>query len=680
MLSEAVSDTTKAELLEEVKRLRSRVAELEERQRGESDVAGTTAENVTHDKQAATALNRAHRELERHVVERTAELAEINRQLSEEIEIRKETEQELKLSAEIMDNMAEGVILIRVADGEIVFTNPTYNAIFGYDPGELIGQHATILLAAGKKTPEKTAAEINRGGEEHGSWNGEIHNIHKDGTDFWTNASISKFAHPQHGDVWVGVQQNITQRRRAEQELKLSVEIMENMAEGVCLLRASDGRLVFTNPRFDQIFGYETGELLGRHTAILNAPGEKTPKETADEILRDLEETGIWSGEVHNIRKDETPIWTHSSVSTFKHPKHGTVRVAVVEDITERKRAEEALRESEDRFRNLFENSPDANLLLMDGMITDCNQAALSMLRGTREQVIGLPPSALSPEFQPDGMRSVDKGAAVVRNAIEAGSHRFEWMHRRFDGTDFCVEVAATALTFRGKRALIGTWRDITDRKRAETALRESEERLDLAVRGTSDGLWDSDIESGKEYWSPRFKELLGYGEDEIEATHDQFLALLHPEDKPNVLEAIRLHLEENRPYDCELRLQTKCGEYRWFQSRGKALRDENGKPYRMAGSIRDITERKQAEEALRRNEYELRTITDNLPAMICFVDSQQRYQFVNRSVAPGPKSSAGMSANCLARRTIGHTKSALRKRCWEFERRRRKLLNLTTE
>ena len=119
----------------------------------------------------------------------------------------------------------------------------------------------------------------------------------------------------------------MSEQKRAEEELRLSAEIIENMAEGVCLLRASDGVLVFTNPGFDQIFGYETGELSGQHTAILNAPGDDTPKETAEKILRDLEETGSWSGEVQNIRKNGTPFWTHSSVSTFEHPQHGTTKV-----------------------------------------------------------------------------------------------------------------------------------------------------------------------------------------------------------------------------------------------------------------------------------------------------------------------------------------------------------------
>src|SRR5258708_13361945 len=136
-------------------------------------------------------------------------------------------------------------------------------------------------------------------------------------------------------------------------------------------------------------------------------------------------------------------------------------------------------------------------------------------------------------------------------------------------------------------------------REEAERALKLSEERFNLAVTGSNDGLWDWNIETGEVYYSPRFKQLLGYTEREMGDDVEAFNSRLHPEDKPAHEQAIDGHLQRGGPFDIEMRLQTKDGEYRWFHFRGQALRTPAGRAMRMAGAMTDTTDHRLTAAAL---------------------------------------------------------------------------------
>ena len=129
------------------------------------------------------------------------------------------------------------------------------------------------------------------------------------------------------------------------------------------------------------------------------------------------------------------------------------------------------IRESEARHRLLFERSPDGHLILDGGVFIDCNEAILSMLGATRSQVIGQSPAFLSPERQPDGSPSSESAAVRIGEAIQTGWARFEWMHRRLDGTEFWVDVSLAVIPIARRSAILATWRNITDRKLAEEKL-----------------------------------------------------------------------------------------------------------------------------------------------------------------------------------------------------------------
>ncbi len=140
---------------------------------------------------------------------------------------------------------------------------------------------------------------------------------------------------------------------------------------------------------------------------------------------------------------------------------------------------------------------------------------------------------------------------------------------------------------------------DVTRSKQAEAALRVAEGRLERAVRGMSDALWEIEFATGRYWFANRLGQMLGMDEHELPTTQDGLTALVHPDDRETRAEAVRQHIAGGAPYDCEFRLRARSGEYRWFRSRGLVERDADGSPVSMAGALQDITERRSYQQAL---------------------------------------------------------------------------------
>mgnify|MGYP001164768588 CR=1 FL=1 len=175
--------------------------------------------------------------------------------------------------------------------------------------------------------------------------------------------------------------------------------------------------------------------------------------------------------------------------------------------------------------------------------------------------------------------------------------------------------------------------------ERTEHLLSQSEERLELVIQGSNDGFWDGRFLPSEPWssprtpvwWSPRVKTMLGYTDEEFPDVLESWASRLHPEDTNRVFAALTAHIERRDPYDVEYRLLTKAGEYGWFRARGQAIWNDVGQAVRMSGSIQCVTDRKHAEEALRRNEQLLQDVLNNTTAVIYVKYTDGRYLLINR-------------------------------------------------
>jgi len=304
--------------------------------------------DITEHRRAEEALRKAHDELEMRVQERTANLTSANVQLQREISERKRAEEATRLQSDMMKNMAEAVYLIRASDGVIVYTNPAFEKLFGYDPGEMDGKHVSVVNAPTDKSPEETAKEIIAALDSTGAWSGEVHNIQKDGTPFWCYANVSTFDHAQHGQVWVTYHTDITERKRAEESLRESEErfrqLAENVAEVSWLIdNRDDYRVLYVSPAYETIWGRTCKSLYDEPSSWLDAvhPEDLERVSAANETLLEL---GEFDEEFRVVQPDGTVRYVWDRTFPLRDESGEVYRLAgVVVDITERRRAEEAL-------------------------------------------------------------------------------------------------------------------------------------------------------------------------------------------------------------------------------------------------------------------------------------------------------------------------------------------------
>ncbi len=405
-----------------------------------------------------------------------------------------DTLEELREMRHALDEHA--IVSMTDLEGRIIYANDRFCEISKYSREELLGQDHRILKSGFHS--DAFFRDLWGTLQAGNVWRGVLRNRAKDGSPYWVSSTMV----PLKGakglvDRYLSIRVDITETMRLNERVRASWELLSNLSRqipGVIyqFRLFPDGRSCFPFASEAIREAYEVTPEAVQEDA--SAVFQRIHPDDLAHVQASIAESAAtlepWTAEYRVVLPRQGLRWRLGVARPQRLEDGSTLWHGFITDITEQRKTEEVLRSSEEKFRVLFEWSTDAHLLFDESGITDCNQATITMLRAQdKAQILKLHPAVLSPEFQPDGERSLDKSIRMDRLAREKGYHRFEWIHRKLDGTLFPVEVTLSPVTLQGKPTLLVVWHDLTDQKKGEEALSSAVSLLTTTLDSTADGI-----------------------------------------------------------------------------------------------------------------------------------------------------------------------------------------------
>ncbi|WP_447976968.1 PAS domain S-box protein [Candidatus Nitrospira bockiana] len=388
-----------------------------------------------------------------------------------------------------------------------------------------------------------------------------------------------------------------------------------------------EGRIATWNLGAERMTGYTETEILGQPIARLY-PDEDIATGKPDRVLRAAEREGRFEEEGWRIRKDGSRFWADVAVTPIREDD-GTLLgyLKITKDLSERYRAEE-------RLRLTVEASP-SGMVMVDqrGTILLVNHQLEQQFGYEREELIGQSIEVLVPaKFQ--SSHPTDRSRYVHSPSARPMGHGRDLYGVRKDGSEFPVEIGLNPVRTTEGLLVLASVVDITERKRAEEALRESE-RVHKTLLSNLSGMayrCRNDKDRTMELVSDGCLQLTGYHPAELVTGRSRsFGDLIHPEDRQTVWESFQKSLVEKRPFSMEYRIVAADGSTKWVWDQAQGVFSPSGELLAVEGFITDVTERRQAEAALKLSEARFKAFMDNSPAVAFLKDEQGRYLYVNR-------------------------------------------------
>ena len=526
--------------------------------------------------------------------------------IKQDVTERRAAEEAQKFLAAIVDG-SEDAICAYKSEGAILTWNRGAEAILGYRAAEVIGKHVSMLVSPDRLTNLAHFTDRILKGNVVSQHEGQLR--HKDGRIVHVSVTGYPIRNPA-GEVTAvsSILRDITERRQAEQTRSLLASIVESSDEAIYSV-SLDGTIVSWNQGAEALFGYPSLEIIGKNADLLALPGRL---DEMRQCLGTIRKGGVISPfETVLEGKDGRPIDVSLSISTIRNPAGEVVGASgIARDIGKRLRAERNLRESEERFRDVFEHAPfGLSVSGLDGRFIQVNRVLCRMLGYSEQELLDTGWADLThPDDMASSLRMKEQLCGDPGGCVELEKR---YIHR--NGAVVWVRVKISSVRDAGGSPsyFVVHVEDITERKRTEEALRESEERFRIMADSCPAMMWVTNAEGGIQFLNREYREFFGTACEQVDGGRWQML--VHPDEAAEYVGFFDRSVREHTPFKAEARFRRADGEWRWIGSYAEPRLSPGGEYLGHVGLGLDITERKQAEQALQSSEEKFRQLAENV-------------------------------------------------------------------
>ncbi|MFO8011206.1 MAG: PAS domain S-box protein [Dehalococcoidia bacterium] len=551
--------------------------------------------------------------------------------IARDVTQRKQTERALLQQEEryrhLIEEINGAIYRMSIPDGTYEYFSQACFKVFGYSPFDFLQKPMFIRDIVHPDFADYLEKQWHEQLKGNVSPVYEYKIIDPEGNERWILQSNRGFS-DDNGNITAieGICIDITESKRNEEQLRNLYLAFEQSMEGIAL-SDMEGNLLFVNNSFASMHGFTSDELAGKHLAVFHNE-EQVP--AVEEANHQIKEQGKFSGEIWHTRTDGSvfPSLMNNSVILNESGK-ALGMIATMRDISELREAEQALRESEEKYRNLVERSSDLIVIIQDGLIRFANQRALDLMGYSPEETIGTP---MTNYIAPD---DIDMLIQRYQRRIggEAVPSRYEARLVHRNGKIMTVEISGGTINYQGKAADMVIIHDVTERAQAEQQLRNSEEKLRTIFENVTDEIAYLDEFGTILDVNDRVENIFGWKRDEVIGRNFMEIAFMGPEAMQAMIETFARAFDSGATeHKVAFEARHRNGGPIHVEARAKLIEVSGGEK-RSLVVVRDVTEQKRAEEALRQSEEKYRNLVENISEVIYSTEEDGRMSYISPSV-----------------------------------------------